>query len=123
MAPPTSILIVGGGIARLTLAIALRRHDLAVDIVERTPRGAPVGGGIAVQPNAMRVLHTLGVGAAVERAGTTIHRWQFRDRYGDVLCDIPLEPLWRGVGPFIGVDRTALHETLMAGAAPDASGC
>ena len=88
------VLIVGGGIAGLSLAIALRRLGLEADLVERSASWEPIGAGIAVQPNAMRVLNRLGVGAAVRRAGARIRRWLFRDPLGEVLCEIPLEPLW-----------------------------
>ena len=61
------ILIVGGGIAGLALATALRRRGLNAELVERETQWKPAGGGIAVQPNAMRVLHELGIGATVDR--------------------------------------------------------
>jgi 2-polyprenyl-6-methoxyphenol hydroxylase-like FAD-dependent oxidoreductase len=111
------ILIAGGGIAGLTLAAALRRHGYEAELIERNARWEPVGGGIAVQPNAMRVLSGFGIGAAVQHAGAIVHRWQFLDQQGDLLSDIALEPLWNGVGPFIGIERTALHDALRSGAA------
>jgi len=110
------LLIVGGGIAGLTLTTALRRHGLDVELIERESHWQVMGGGIAVQPNAMRVLREFGLDAAVAHAGAIIRRWQFRDQYGDVLCDIELEPLWREVGPFVGIERTKLHDVLQSGA-------
>lgn len=112
MVNPQRILIVGGGIAGLSLLAALRRHGIDAELIERNPRWEPVGGGIAVQPNAMRVLDKLGVGEAVRRAGAVIHRWQFRDHDGDLLCEIALEPLWGEVGAFVGIERSKLHEAL-----------
>jgi 2-polyprenyl-6-methoxyphenol hydroxylase-like FAD-dependent oxidoreductase len=109
------ILIVGGGIAGLTLATALHRYGFDAVLVERNVRWEPVGGGIAVQPNAMRVLQQLGIDANVKQAGTLIRRWLYRDRHGDMLCDIALEPLWGEVGPFIGIERTKLHDALRSG--------
>jgi len=109
-------LIVGGGIAGLTLATALHRRGLDAVVIERNTHWDLVGGGIAVQPNAMRVLQQLGIAADVKQAGAVIRRWLFRDQAGDVLCDIALEPLWGEVGPFIGIERTKLHDALKAGA-------
>ena len=40
---PNQILIVGGGIAGLTLAAALVQRGQAVEIVERTPNGNQLG--------------------------------------------------------------------------------
>ena len=110
------ILIVGGGIAGLALATALCRRALDAELVEREPRWTPVGGGIAVQPNAMRVLHELGIGSIVDRAGARVHHWLFRNQHGELLCDIALKSLWGEVGPFIGIARTKLHDALLAAA-------
>jgi 2-polyprenyl-6-methoxyphenol hydroxylase-like FAD-dependent oxidoreductase len=110
------LLIVGGGIAGLTSATALRRGGLDVELIEREPHWQVVGGGIAVQPNAVRVLREFGLDAAIVRAGAIIRRWLFRDQDGDVLCDIELEPLWREVGPFIGIERVRLHDVLQSAA-------
>jgi len=111
------ILIVGGGIAGLAFATALRRRGFNAELAEREPQWKPAGGGIAVQPNAMCVLHELGVGSTVEGAGARVHRWLFRDWQGELLCDIALKPLWGEVGPFVGIERTKLHDALLAGAA------
>src|ERR671927_177802 len=62
------ILIVGGGIAGLTLATALHQHGFTPELIERSPAWQAIGAGIAVQPNGMRILHALGMGAAVEQA-------------------------------------------------------
>jgi 2-polyprenyl-6-methoxyphenol hydroxylase-like FAD-dependent oxidoreductase len=106
------VLIAGGGIAGLALAAALRRFGCDADLIERDARWEPVGGGIAVQPNAMRVLDELGIGASVQQAGAIVRRWQFRDQHGDVLSDIELDPVWKGIGSFIGIERTRLHDAL-----------
>jgi len=112
----TRVLIAGGGIAGLTAATAMRRQGADVDLVERTDRWEAVGAGIAVQPNGMRALRELGLGDVVERAGARVRRWLFRDQRGDVLCDIDLEAFWGTVGPFIGIERTTLHDALRSGA-------
>src|SRR5262249_59151618 len=83
-----------------------------------SPHWDPVGGGIAVQPNAMRAMREIGLDAAVACAGAIVHRWQFLEQQGEMLCDIELEPLWCDVGPFIGIERTKLHAALLSGAGP-----
>jgi 2-polyprenyl-6-methoxyphenol hydroxylase-like FAD-dependent oxidoreductase len=108
------ILIVGGGIAGLSLGIALRRRGLDAEIVERSTVSNPAGAGIAMQPNGMRALYELGVGEAIERSGATVHRWRFCDQRGDVLCEIDLKTVWGDVGPFVGIARSRLYEALVS---------
>jgi 2-polyprenyl-6-methoxyphenol hydroxylase-like FAD-dependent oxidoreductase len=111
------ILIVGGGIAGLTLATALHQQGFTPELVERERTWHTVGAGIAVQPNGMRVLDALGMATGVEQAGTVIRWWSWCDQQGAVLREIDLEALWGDVAPFIGIARSELHRVLVAGAA------
>jgi 2-polyprenyl-6-methoxyphenol hydroxylase-like FAD-dependent oxidoreductase len=111
------VLIVGGGIAGLSLNLALAEGPWQVDLVERGTGWDQPGAGLAVQPNAMRALGCLGVGAAVERAGIVLGRFGYYDQHGDPLCDIDLGGLWSAVGPFVGISRAALHDVLRSGPA------
>lgn len=117
MAHIERILIVGGGIAGLTLATALHQNGFSAELIERSPAWQAIGAGIAVQPNGMRILHALGMGAAIEQAGTVIRHWDFCDQHGALLSETDLEALWGNVGPFIGIARARLHQVLLAGAA------
>ena len=56
-----SIHIVGGGIAGLTTAIALRKYGFPVVLFEQSEQFGDVGAGITIGPNASRVLLTLGL--------------------------------------------------------------
>jgi 2-polyprenyl-6-methoxyphenol hydroxylase-like FAD-dependent oxidoreductase len=109
------VLIVGGGIAGLTLARALRHGGFTVELVERSAAWRAVGGGIGVQANAMRMLRALGLDASVERAGACLRRWSFCDQAGEVLLENDLEALWQGIGPCIGIERVRLQQILVAG--------
>jgi 2-polyprenyl-6-methoxyphenol hydroxylase-like FAD-dependent oxidoreductase len=46
-----------------------------------------------------------------------LHRWGFCDRQGELLCEIDLQDLWNGVGPFIGIERAKLQQALLIGVA------
>lgn len=59
--------IIGGGIGGLTAALALRGHGWSVAVYERAQALEAAGSGLAVAPNALRALDTIGVGAEVRR--------------------------------------------------------
>jgi 2-polyprenyl-6-methoxyphenol hydroxylase-like FAD-dependent oxidoreductase len=111
------ILIVGGGIAGLTLATALHQYGLTAELVERSPAWHAAGAGIAVQPNGMSILGALGMGGAIEQAGAVICQWGYCSQQGEVLCETDLRALWGNTAPFIGIERTSLHQVLRAAAA------
>jgi len=115
MARAERILIVGGGIGGLSVAAALHTCDFAPELIEHRHSWRTTGGGIAMQPNGMRVLRMLGIGTAVERAGTVIRFWDFCDDQGEVLSETDLTALWRDLGPFVGVARRELQRALLAG--------
>ncbi len=108
------LLIVGGGIAGLTLDLALRQSPWDVELVERdrADRREREGAGLAVQPNAVRALEPLGLADAVEAAGAVVRRFQYLDHHGALLCDVDLENVWGRIGPFVGIARSALHDVL-----------
>jgi 2-polyprenyl-6-methoxyphenol hydroxylase-like FAD-dependent oxidoreductase len=118
MASVERILIVGGGIAGLTLGAALHQRSFSAELIERSASWEAIGAGIAVQANGLRALDALGLASLVERAGTVLSRWGFCDQQGELLCEIDLEALWKGVGPCIGIERPKLQQVLLAGAAP-----
>jgi len=115
MAEVETILIVGGGIAGLTLGRALYRQGVTVHLVERSTVWRAEGGGIAVQANGMRMLRRLGLDTAVERAGAHLRRWCFCDEAGEILSESDLDALWGDVGPSIGIERSRLQQALVAG--------
>jgi 2-polyprenyl-6-methoxyphenol hydroxylase-like FAD-dependent oxidoreductase len=111
------ILIVGGGIAGLSLASALHRQGFAAELVERSPAWPAIGAGIALHANGVRLLRTLGLGEAISRAAAAFPRWEFCDHHGERLCETDLEDLWGEVGPCMGITRVRLQEILFASAA------
>ncbi|MFM5908915.1 MAG: flavin-dependent oxidoreductase [Novosphingobium sp.] len=70
------ILIAGGGIAGLTLALTLDQIGVPCVVFESTPELRPLGVGINLQPNAVRELEDLGIGEAeLDRVGVPAREW------------------------------------------------
>ena len=117
MANIERILIVGGGIAGLTLARAFHHQGFRAELVERSPSWQATGAAIQLHANGMRILHALGLGEAVEQAGAVVRHWMYCDQDGEVLCQTNLEELWGKAGSCIAIDRPRLQKILLAGAA------
>ena len=60
------VAIVGGGVAGLALALALRRQGIGYTVLEQAESFEAVGAGIQLSPNATRALRHLGVADRLE---------------------------------------------------------
>lgn len=111
----TSIAICGAGVGGLTTGIALRQRGFEVRIFERAPQLAPVGAGITVQVNAMRVMHRLGLDGAIAAAGASVEGGSLRAADGRVLRSMDQADLVRKYGvPFVAIHRARLQDVLLA---------
>ncbi|KAL2758019.1 hypothetical protein ACRALDRAFT_1068469 [Sodiomyces alcalophilus JCM 7366] len=72
----TQVLIVGGGIGGLTLAAILQRLDIPCIVLERSNTHTPVGAGISLAPNGLRMLDQLGIYEKVLAAGQKLRKVQ-----------------------------------------------
>jgi salicylate hydroxylase len=66
MTAPAPVLIAGGGIAGLALALALARRGLRSTVLERQKAPTAAGAGIQLGPNGVRALQGLGVADALK---------------------------------------------------------
>jgi 2-polyprenyl-6-methoxyphenol hydroxylase-like FAD-dependent oxidoreductase len=108
------VLIVGGGIAGLSLAKALEQRDIAADLVERQ-RGEPAGGaGLYLPGNAARALDHLGLLTEVAAKAVPVKVQRILDWRGKPLSVTHTEEVWHDCGPCLSLPRNALHTILRA---------
>ncbi|MDG4821849.1 FAD-dependent monooxygenase [Asanoa sp. WMMD1127] len=109
------VLIVGGGIAGLGAAHALRAKGIRADVFERNPRPEAGGTGIYLPANAVRALTTLGFGAEIRAAGHEIRQIRMLDHRGRPLIELPIDAVWGGIAPSVAVEHAELRRILRGG--------
>jgi 2-polyprenyl-6-methoxyphenol hydroxylase-like FAD-dependent oxidoreductase len=108
------IAIAGAGIGGLTAALALSQRGHRVEVFERAPALEPVGAGLTVQINAMRVLGRLGLGERIAARGATPAKAQVLDDKGKVISELELAALSAELGaPCVTVHRASLQALLL----------
>lgn len=120
------LLIAGAGLGGLAAALALLRRGIDVEVYEQASELREVGAGVQISANGSRVLHALGIAAAVEReaceaSGKEIRLWSTGRSWK--LFDLGAESVARYGFPYYTVYRPDLHAALVAGvrrAKPDA---
>ncbi len=107
------VLVIGGGIGGLTLAVALRAKGLDAEVYEAAPALKPVGKGIWVPTNAMQVLGRIGLADAVTAEGCSLQRIQVRTTGGATLMDVDVTRFAVKYGhPTISIHRADLVRVL-----------
>jgi len=79
------ISIIGGGIAGLSMAIALEKNGIIPTVYESTPELKPVGAGIALAFNAMKACRYLGVYDEIRKLGNPLDDARITDDQGKIL--------------------------------------
>ena len=109
------VLIVGAGIGGLTAALALRQAGFDVHVYEQASVLREVGAGVAISPNAVKVLHRLGLAESLRAAGVASLSMDSRDwQTGALLGRVPLADaaVARWGAPFYHLHRADLHDAL-----------
>lgn len=113
------VIIVGGGIGGLTLAAIFKRLDISCKVLERSDVLRPVGAGISLAPNGLRMLDQLGVYDKVVDAGQKLRKLQIwrNDKLWNSLD-------WSGCEakfgyPVMSMERHHFHRLLFEAAGGD----
>lgn len=108
-----SVIIIGGGITGLTLALSLHQIGMECTIYEAATELKRLGVGINLQPHAMRELTELGLGRKLEAVAVETREMCFYNRFGQFICK---EPRGRHAGyrwPQLSIHRGELHAVLI----------
>lgn len=104
-----TVLIAGGGIAGLSLALTCHQLGMPFKVFESVPRIEPLGVGINLQPGAVRELMALGLSSLLERIGVQTVDYGMYSKYGRHIWT---EPRGLAAGyhwPQYSVHRGELH--------------
>ncbi len=107
-----TVIVAGGGIAGLTAALTFHQIGVPVKVFESVRELRPLGVGINLQPNAVRELLDLGLGAGLDDIGVEAKEWALVGRNGN---DVYAEPRGRDAGyhwPQYSVHRGRLQMML-----------
>lgn len=112
------ILIVGAGIAGMTLAALLKHLPCEVTLIERASDFEQAGYMLGLYALGHRVLYGLDLHRAFERESIECRHYQAYDDRGERLADWSLEPISGKYGPLLSCTRpqlVALLQTAVSG--------
>ncbi|MBI1820167.1 MAG: FAD-dependent monooxygenase [Nitrospirae bacterium] len=89
----TDVVIAGGGIAGLMLALILGRRGIQVILVEKNKELITHQRGEILQPNGLKILEKLGLLEEIRSHGYEARVFHFYETGGDFLCDIRYDRL------------------------------
>jgi salicylate hydroxylase len=110
------VIVVGAGIGGLTAALALVQRGIDVAVYEQAPELAEIGAGVQISANGTRVLHALGLEAAlaacaVEAQSKEVRHWKTGRTWK--LFDLGAVSVQRYGAPYLFVHRGDLHAVLL----------
>ncbi|MGR3615543.1 MAG: flavin-dependent oxidoreductase [Paracoccaceae bacterium] len=106
------ILIAGGGIAGLSLALTLEQIGVKYQLFETAAEMKPLGVGINLQPNAVRELLDLGLADELDAIGIKTRQYGFYTKLGKTIWEEP-RGTWAGYAwPQYSVHRGELQMML-----------
>jgi 5-methylphenazine-1-carboxylate 1-monooxygenase len=83
------VIVVGGGISGLTLALSLHQAGMAARVYEAVRDPAPLGAGINLQPSAVRELIELGLGDVLAQTGIATEELSYFNKHGQLIWSEP----------------------------------
>jgi 5-methylphenazine-1-carboxylate 1-monooxygenase len=106
------ILIIGGGICGLTLALNLHQRGIPCRVFERAPEMRELGVGITLLPHGMREFTVLGLADELLAAGIENRESRFYNRFGQLIYREPRGKYAGYPHPEVGIHRGRLQMIL-----------
>ncbi len=108
------VIIIGAGIGGLTTAIALQQRGIAYEIYDAAQGNQPVGAGIMLGANAMRVYDRLGIAEELRKKAVLADNIYIRNCRGEILQEINNGEVEKkyGTGTY-GLHRATLQGVLL----------
>ena len=107
-----NVIIAGGGIAGLSLALSLHQAGIGCRVFEQVGAIRPLGVGINVQPHAVRELFELGLEAEIEAIGVRTREVAYFSKRGGLIWSEPRGMLAGYNWPQFSVHRGKLQMML-----------
>lgn len=119
-----TVLIAGGGIAGMSLALTCHQIGVPVKVFEAVPQIKPIGVGINLQPNAVRELYDLGLQHRLDEIGIQAREWALVGRNGNDIWSEPRGLLagyrWPQYSVHRGQLQMLLYREVLTRLGPDA---
>ena len=98
------VIVAGGGIGGLSLALSLHQAGIAVRVYEAVRDPSPLGVGINLQPTAVRELTELGLGQVLSATGIATQRLNLCNKFGQLIHGEP-----RGIAAGYRWPQVSIH--------------
>lgn len=108
------IAILGGGIAGLSIAIALAQKGIATTIFEAAPEVKPVGAGIVLAANAMYAYRKMGIENDIIPLGKQLTGFNILAANGKLITRTDAAILPNGAPGNFTIHRAVLHDVLLS---------
>jgi len=112
MVAPMHVLIAGGGVGGLALALMLHQRGIGCTVLEAAPEVKALGVGINTLPHAIRELAALDLLPALDSVGIRTRELRYLNRFGQEIWQEP-RGVWAGHDvPQFSIHRGHLHQVL-----------
>ncbi len=113
------VIVAGGGIGGLAVALALVRQGFSVKVLEQAPQIGEIGAGIQLGPNAFHAFDALGIGEKARSRAVYTDEMVMHDALnGALIGRIPTGEAFRQKfgNPYAVIHRVDVHLSLLEGA-------